>query len=175
MFSLDNGAIYVSTGLLARLQNDSQLASLIATALTPLVRADNTHSQEAARQRARQNDIPSLLAITLTAGLAAIPIAKHAAKEQERLSNQLRLASDQVAIDWLQRAGYDVAEAPRALQRLTDTLQTESRFGSNMLSNEMRLKDRLAEIRNALPAPAAAEVVSRPAPNGLTPIARKFS
>src|SRR5688572_24268126 len=30
VFCLDNGAIYVSTGLLARVQNDSQLAALIA-------------------------------------------------------------------------------------------------------------------------------------------------
>jgi len=35
IFCLDNGAAYVSTGLLARLQNDSQLAMLLAPELNP--------------------------------------------------------------------------------------------------------------------------------------------
>ena len=34
-FCLDNGAIYLSTGLLARVQNEAQLATFIATELTP--------------------------------------------------------------------------------------------------------------------------------------------
>jgi hypothetical protein len=53
-FVLGSGAAYVSTGLIARLDNESQLAAVIAMPLAALVRHDNDKLSADQRQRATQ-------------------------------------------------------------------------------------------------------------------------
>lgn len=173
VFCLDNGAIYVSTGLLARLQNEAQLSSLIATELTPVVRGDSAQSEEVARKRAKNSAIPNILLVAVTAGLAAFPLTDADNKAREKLSDQLRLDSDKLAVSWLQKAGVDLAEMPRAYQRLLDTLQAEGRFGIGTLSSKSGLEGRLEEIKQAMPADLTATAAT--APDVFQPIARRFA
>jgi beta-barrel assembly-enhancing protease len=175
VFCLDNGAIYVSTGLLARLQNEAQLSSLLATELTPVVRGDSAQSEEVARKRAKQSAIPNILLVAVTAGLAAFPLTDADNKAREKVSDQLRLDSDRLAVTWLQRAGVDLAEMPRAYQRLLETLQAEGRFGIGTLSSKSGLEGRLEEIKQAMPADLIGTAAAATAPDAFQPIARRFA
>lgn len=154
VYCLDNGAIYVSTGLLARLQNESQLVGLIAPEIASLVRQDLASKQNLLeKQYAPVRFIPNLLLIAATAGFAAVPIIDKDQTEQRALKEKLQLESDQLAFSWLQQANFDIAEAPRAAKRLLDTLTREDRFGSPVLANRLDLEARLRSLNQALPNP----------------------
>jgi len=73
-FVLNNGASYVSTGLLARLEDEKQLAAMIALSLAPVVRHDAQTNSAEGRKRVVRSYLPNLLIITATAGLGAIAI-----------------------------------------------------------------------------------------------------
>jgi hypothetical protein len=179
-FGLDNGALYVSTGLLARLRNESQLAGLIAAEIAPTVRRDDLKSQETARQRTVRRAIPNILFITATGGLGALALAKSDNTAQRNVDTQLRLESDQVAMRWVQQAGYTIEEVPRGLERVRDALSAEQRFGLTELANVNGLNARIDSLRRAMPtaAPAPAESATA-APTSSTDelpaLARRFT
>jgi hypothetical protein len=88
---LDNGAIYISTGLLARLQNESQLAALITTEI------------------------------------ASAPMFVKYLDRKDQINGRLQLGAYHLAYGWLQQNGFDIAEAPRAVQCLLDTVCIKNR------------------------------------------------
>ena len=151
-FVLKNGAFYVSTGLVARLESEPEFAALVALPLAALCRgdADKLHSDQ--RQRVLKNLVPNLLLITLTAGLGTPSIIKsdahHAAEESERL----RAASDAVALHWLAAAGYAPASAPLAMTHLLDGLAAEDRSGAPEFSDPAELTARRAALERMLAA-----------------------
>jgi hypothetical protein len=68
----------------------------------------------------------------------------------------------------------DLAEIPRAYQRLLDTLQEEGRFGLTTLASKSGLEGRLQDIKQAITAdPSGATTV--PEADALQPIARRFA
>jgi beta-barrel assembly-enhancing protease len=149
-FVLDNGACYVSTGLLARLDDEPQLAALIAMPLAAVVRHDRQNLGAAGRQSALRSFIPNLLLITATAGLGAPVIEKAHAKARADAQNRAEAASDAVAMNWLAAAGYDPPAAPAALRRLRELLAAEQRFGNTEFSDAALLATRADSLEAAL-------------------------
>jgi hypothetical protein len=156
-FALDNGATYVSTGLIARLSNDTQLAGLIAAPLAAIVRHDDQTLHRTMRERFLASFIPSLVVITATAGLGAVPLASATNKAQEALRVKLQAASDGAALQWLKQAGYDPSEVPRGLQGLLDELTREQRFGNANLNRSDMITARIASFTQGMPTAEATD------------------
>ena len=175
-FGLDNGAVYISTGLLARLRNDSQLAGLIAAEISSTIRHDSQNGDESSRQRAARRAIPNIFLVAVTAGLAAIPLSKGDAEARRTIEEQLQLDSDRVALQWLRAADYQTGEVPRGLQRLLDALTAEKRFGLTVLASPSGLAGRMASFKQAMP-PEATAAAAEPAAaaEALAPFARRFT
>jgi predicted Zn-dependent protease len=170
-FVLKNGAFYLSTGLIARLQSEPEFAALIALPLAALCRGDADKLQSDQHQRVVNNFVPNLLLITLTAGFAAPSITKGNANHESAERDQLRDASDAVALHWLAAAGYSPGAAPLALTHLLDGLAAEHRSGTPEFSNPTELTSRRAALEKALaqsesapPTPATPAAAAAPAP-----------
>ncbi|HET9473016.1 MAG TPA: M48 family metalloprotease [Steroidobacteraceae bacterium] len=149
VFALDNGATYVSTGLLARLENDSQVASLIAPEIASVV-APNTERQANFDEKQRRHLGPKLLAVIATAGIAAFPITSSENKAYSALQDAIILDNDKTGLGWARAAGFDVSQAPFAAQRLRELLAAENLSGSNRLANSSGLDARAAQLTKAL-------------------------
>jgi hypothetical protein len=103
IFCLENGAAYVSTGLLARLQNDSQLAMLLAPELSSVL-APNTAIQQEYDAKVRRQAGPKILAVIATAGLAVFPMMSSENKAYDAHVEAIVLENDKVGLDWARRA-----------------------------------------------------------------------
>ncbi|MEY4588536.1 MAG: hypothetical protein RL497_612 [Pseudomonadota bacterium] len=159
IYCLDNGAIYLSTGLMGRLQNESQLAGLLASEMAVVFRQD-ADSKNDLREKlyAPKRAIPNILAVVFTGGLAAIPIVAMDEKKNKILADQLQSDSDKLAIQWLRKAGFDTRQAPLAATRLIHTLTTENQFGTTTLSNVTALTRRRTELEAAITGGADSEL-----------------
>ena len=176
VFALGNGATYVSTGLIARVANDSQLASLIAPEIAGVI-APNTTLEGSLDEKNRKLLGAKLLAIVATAGVAAFPMASSEAKQYSAHSTAVILDNDTTALRWARAAGFDIAQAPLATQRLKELLAGESFSGSNRLSNSADLNERGTQLGNALQALAdpAAKAPTPDAAEPLRSLSRKLS
>ena len=150
-FLLDNGVTYVSTGLIARLANETQLAGLIAAQVAGVVRHDDQTLHRTMRDRFVAQFIPSLVVITATVGMGAIPLGNAANRAEEAQRRKLEAASDAVALGWLKRAGYDPRQVSQGVQRLLDALTREQRFGTTELAKADTLTARVESFTNGLP------------------------
>ena len=149
-FMLDNGASYVSTGLLARLEDENQLAALIAMPLAAVARHDRQNLKTAGRQHVLRSFLPNLLLIAATAGLGTPALVKADAKAVADEQTRFQTASDAVALRWLAQAGYDPKAAPAALRQLRDLLAAEQRSGSSEFSDAAALTSRADSLDRAL-------------------------
>lgn len=147
IYILDNSAIYVSTGLLARLQNESQLAGLLAVDLSAFVQQNTQNSNAFMAKKMPLN----LFLVVATGGIAALPVMSKEESDKKKFESEARLASDKLAYQWLQAGGFDIAEPARAIKRLLDTLTAEDRFGEPELAKRLTLEDRLRGLNKALP------------------------
>lgn len=162
-FVLDNGAAYVSTGLIARLDDEAELAALLALPQAATIRQDRATLSESARRHALHNLIPNLLLLTVTAGLGAPAVGKSDRRQRNDDALRTQAASDAVALQWLRAAGYDPAAAARAARHLHDRLLAEDRNGGGDYSDPALLAAR-AESLDALATSAARETVEPAAP-----------
>jgi beta-barrel assembly-enhancing protease len=138
-FVLPRGRIYVHSGLLARLENEAQLATVLARALT-LARMGPALERRASSARMDEvfNAMPATIATALAAedggGVLLSPTA--AAILGNRLSvpyvaavtgygRELETEADAGALRRVVRAGYDPKQAPKAFERL----RREARIG----------------------------------------------
>jgi len=149
-FVLKNGAFYLSTGLIARLESEAEFAALISLPLAALCRGDADKLSSDQRQRAIGNLVPNLLLVTLTVGLGAPSIARANAHKTTEEREQLRDASDAVALRWLAAAGYDPKAAPLAMTDLIQGLAAEDRTGIPEFSNPGELTSRRAALERAV-------------------------
>jgi hypothetical protein len=176
-FLLDNGVTYVSTGLIARLSNETQLAGLIAAQVAGVVRHDDQTLHRTMRDRFVAQFIPSLVVITATVGMGTGALASAANRAEEAQRRKLQAASDAVALGWLERAGYDPREVPQGVQRLLDALTREQRFGTTELAKADTLTARVESFTQGLPPGDSngAQVGKSSAADWWRPAARRFA
>ncbi|MDH3377732.1 MAG: M48 family metalloprotease [Gammaproteobacteria bacterium] len=113
-FALPNGSIYINVGLLARLDNEAQLATVLAHETAHFV---DKHSLRQRRQVKSASAIATGVAMagsavsTVAAGLIGISSMYGYSRELER-------DADRLGYDRLQTVGYDVAESVRVFEHL---------------------------------------------------------
>ena len=131
-FAYPNGVIYVHTGLLARLENDAQLAVILAHELT-----HTTHRHGLRGQRKAQNATAFLATFTVaTAGLGSLLGGVGTLAAISGYSQDLEREADRAGFDLMLAAGYDPREAPRTFVLLRkEALRNQAKepffFGSH--------------------------------------------
>ncbi len=181
-FAFPNGAIYVHTGLLARLDNEAQLATVLG------------HEISHVTQRHGQRHYKTMMAWSIPAQIGAIVVG---AQVQRRTDNPVYAAmanlgvslglsaavngygrkledqADRVGLRYMAEKGYEPREGPRVWDTFTDVYGEESEienfFWGNHSTNEVRKENLKEEIRRHYaraegggPAVAAAEPASVP-------------
>ncbi len=116
-FSLADGQIYVHTGLLARLENEAQLAAVLAHEAHHV--AAHHHIQADKYRRNRGNvagGVASLLNMNAGEGVSYGSEYRYVA--QSVYSDEMEFEADAGSVSLISRAGYAPVAAVRALERL---------------------------------------------------------
>jgi len=140
-----NGNVYINIGLLARLENEAQLAHVLSHEVAHVV-----HRHSLKTSYSRQNTIVAAHITDLLmfgTSLAYLPyISQLAAYSQDQ-----ELESDQFAMEYMYRANYDVRQAQEVFRVIQETKVTESVPGSIYASHPTH-QQRVAQARQWIAA-----------------------
>jgi predicted Zn-dependent protease len=159
-FAFPNGAIYVHTGLLAKLDNEAQLAIVLG------------HEISHVTQRHGQRQYKSMMSWAIPAQIGAIVVGVQVNRRTDNpvfaamaglgvslglsaavngYGRKLEDQADRVGLRYMAGDGYDPREAPRVWDTFTDVYGDESRmenfFWSNHSTNDVRKSNLREEIR----------------------------
>src|SRR3990172_658882 len=179
-FAMPNGRVYVHTGLLARFENEAQLATVLGHELTHVTNRDALRFQRDATNK--------MIALNVLAIAASIGVAVAGGKQAERgnvvgaavlsqtanaiLGLGLQLAAlaaikgygrdmerqaDDEGLARMVKAGYDPTQAPRAYQPLKKDGGDPSRLENFFFGNHPPLDERIETTGALLATRYAAE------------------
>jgi len=151
-FAMPNGALYIHTGLLARLDNEAQLATILGHEMVHV-----THRHAIRDFRSAKNKTAFLATMNVTFG--GVPVLGGLAdligafgttaaitgyaRDQER-------EADAEGLDLMVRAGYDPAEAPKSFEGMKKELDEEKIKESFFYSSHPRLQERIENFDAAI-------------------------
>ncbi len=153
-FAFANGAIYVHTGILARMDNEAQLASLLAH---EMAHASHRHQLREFRGVRNKSAVFASMRATL-GGLPAIGGLATALGELGTVaavtgySRDLEREADQVGIEWMVAAGYDPKEAPKLFLHLKAEAEEEEIKEPFFFGSHPKLKERIRNYEEFLEA-----------------------
>ena len=179
-FAMPNGRTYIHTGLLARVENESQLAMILGHELTHVTNRDALRFERDATTK--------IIALNVLAIAASIGVAVAAGKQAERgnqvgaavlsqtasviLGLGLQLAAlaaingygrdiereaDETGLKRMVKAGYDPKQAPRVFELLKKDGGDPSRLENFFLGNHPRLDERIENTNEFLKTRYAVE------------------
>ena len=138
-FIYPNGVIYVHTGLLARMDNEAQLATLLSHEMTHA-----THRHAIKQFRDARNKTAFLAVLTYgTSGLAAPLGALGTLAAIRGYSREHEAEADREGFKLMVRAGYDPGEAPKLFLHLKQEVEEQKIKGPFFFSTHPRLCERL--------------------------------
>jgi len=151
-FAMPNGALYVHSGLLARLDNEAQLATVLGH---EMVHA--THRHAIRDFRSSQNKTAVLA--TMNVAVGGVPLLGGIAdlvgtfgttaaitgyaRDQER-------EADREGLDLMVRAGYDPAEASKAFFEMKKELDEQKTKEPFFYSSHPRLQERIENFESSM-------------------------
>jgi beta-barrel assembly-enhancing protease len=151
-FAFPNGVIYVHTGLLARLDNEAQLAALLGHEMTHA-----THRHAIREARDAKNKRAWLAGIHTTLGglpgigsLASVLGEIGATAAVTGYSRDLERQADVEGLRLAVKAGYDPAEAPKLFQMLKREAEQEKVQAPLFYATHPRLQERIATYEEML-------------------------
>ncbi len=135
-FVLPNGSIYVNTGLIAAMENEAQMATVLAHEGIHFL---NKHS---ALQRQNYH---STVGVSWAVALLGIPFLPDiiAASSIFGYSQELENEADLLGYKRLQKAGYDVQQAPRTFEHLALEAKANKVPEPFFFSTHPKLKSRI--------------------------------
>jgi Putative Zn-dependent protease, contains TPR repeats len=135
-FALPNGSIYVNAGLLARFQNEAQLASVLAHE-----GAHFTH-----RHSLQQLDrVQNAAAFAMVGAMLRVPLAGDAVAMSSIFgySREHETEADEVGFRRLVRAGYDPREAIKTFEQLQAEIVASGIKAPYFFADHPKLQDRI--------------------------------
>ena len=149
-FALANGTVVVNSGLFDILENEAQLASVLAHEVA------HATQRHAWRQQQYHKGSRTAMKIAGILGSAALGDSSLAAATElidnairNGYSRSLENQADRLGLQYMYEAGYDIREAPRVWQVMTRKYGDHgSNFWSNHDNNTTRRSYLMAEIRN---------------------------
>jgi beta-barrel assembly-enhancing protease len=172
-FAMPNGKIYIHTGLLSRVENESQLAMILGHEMTHVT---NRHALMFNRDAQNKQIWFSALAIAASLGVA-VATGKQQGKGNYVSAEVLRTTSnlllglglelafiasvngfgrdlerdaDREGMDRMVKAGYDPREAPRVFALLKDDHGDGSKLENFFFGNHPRLDERITNTEELL-------------------------
>lgn len=134
-FALPNGSIYFNVGLLARIENEAQLAAVLAHESVHFIRK---HSY---KQRVSSKNAAAF-------ALSGIPFSSLAAVSSiSGFSQDLEREADTMGYKRLVKAGYDPKEAAKVFQLLADEVKALGVKEPYFFSSHPKLIDRINEFK----------------------------
>jgi tetratricopeptide (TPR) repeat protein len=181
-FAYPHGSLYVHTGILARMENEDQLATVLGHEMTHVENRHMVRQQRAARNRAVGLTIAAVGALVLLEiaeidalddghwlaaahidffGQVIVDLGLQLAyvAAVNGYGRQLETEADVGAFAKLEAAGYDLREAPVVYEKLYEERGDTRRAEAFFFGSHPRLKERIADSRQYLsgrPAPAVA-------------------
>jgi len=172
-FTYPTGSIYVHTGLLARLENEAQLAVVLGHEMTHATHRHALEFERSARNKAIGFSIASIAASIWVAGKAGAR-AEEGDWRDAYMVNQignilvglgLQLAfiaavngfgrelereADEVGLERTVAAGYDPRQGPRVFEILKDDRGDDRRMEVFFFGSHPRLDERIADMKELL-------------------------
>jgi beta-barrel assembly-enhancing protease len=148
-FALPNGAIYLHTGILARMENEAQLATVLGHELTHF-----THRHSVKQIRSLQNKttffgvfqvmLPGLEGLTSPLG------ALWTLASTSGYSRELETEADEQGLRTMVMAGYDPKQAPVVIELLRQNLDEQKVEEPFFFGTHPRLEERIGNYRRLL-------------------------
>jgi beta-barrel assembly-enhancing protease len=174
-FAYPNGALYVHTGLLARVENEAQLATVLGHEITHVINRDAVRQYRSTRNKVIAANVA---AIAASIGVSAVAgdqwrrgnavtgaVISQTANVMLGLGLQLGLLAavngygrsiedeaDVGAMRLLTQAGYDLNEAPKVHQMLLQRYGDPSRLENFFFGNHARNQERIENYERMLSA-----------------------
>jgi predicted Zn-dependent protease len=151
-FALPNGAVYIHTGILARMDNEAQLATLLAHEMT---HATNRHSVMSFRGLKNKTAVVASLqgtvgTVPLVGDMVTSMGALGATTSVYGHSRELESEADTVGLGLMVRAGYDPREAPKLFLHMKKELEDEKIKEPFFFGTHPRLEDRVDNFESLL-------------------------
>jgi len=151
-FAFPNGQVYVHTGMLARIDNEAQLATLLGHEITHA-----THRHSARERRSYRNKAAVMASMRATFGtLPAVGELTNALGELgakaavSGYSKGLESEADRVGLQRMIAAGYDPREAPKLFDHLLAELAEEGEEEPFFFGSHPKLQNRKANFEKAV-------------------------
>ncbi len=179
-FALPNGRVFIHTGLLARLENEAQLATVLSHELTHVT---HRHALKAFRDERNKRLLFGVAGIAASLGVAVAageqarggnPVGAEVLRQTSNVllglgltlayaasvtgySRNLEREADEEGTARLVKAGYDPKEAPKVFALLQKDYGDRGRIESFFFGSHPRLADRIENTTNLLRTRYAAE------------------
>ena len=145
-FTFPDGTIYIHTGILARMDNEAQLAALLGHEMTHAI---NRHTVKFFRDL--KNKTAFYTTFSVTAGgvggaygdLASILGAVGVQAAIYGYSKDNEREADEIGFKAIAEAGYDVTETPKLFKHLQDNFDKEKKNEPFFFGTHPRLKERI--------------------------------
>ena len=145
-FAFPNGVIYIHTGLLARMENEAQLATLIAHEMT-----HSTHRHNVRQYRTLKNKTTFAAILGgLAGGIGTMFGTVGAMASISGFSQDLETEADNEGIRLVMQAGYDTSEAPRLFAHLQREVEEEQIKEPFFFGTHPRLQERIDNYESFL-------------------------
>jgi len=135
-FALPNGSVYINTGLLARLQNEAQLATVLAHEGAHFV---HRHSYQQSER------VKNVATLALIVGMAGVPLVGDvvALSSMMGFSREHETESDSIGYQRLIAAGYSAKEAPKTFEHLIAEIKALDINEPFFFASHPKLQDRV--------------------------------
>ena len=142
-FALPNGAIYIHTGILARMENEAQLAALLAHEMTHCTHRHSLKTLRNMKDRtqaksATVRELAQLLGIT--GSIASI----------NGYTRELETEADRVGLDLVVKANYDPNEALKLFEHLKQEDEVEGVEEPYFLGTHPKVQQRIEKVNRWL-------------------------
>ncbi|HRH82022.1 MAG TPA: M48 family metallopeptidase [Thiobacillaceae bacterium] len=139
-FAVPNGSLYVNEGLIARADNEAQLATVIAHEGAHFTHRHGYRSQQEAKSTTGFALVVAMLGVPLVGDLLALSSITGYSRDMER-------EADRQGFQRLERAGYDPREAPAVFEHLAREVKASEIKEPFFFSSHPRLEERIESFR----------------------------
>lgn len=145
-FALPNGSIYFNIGLLAMLENEAQLATIVAHEGAHFTHRHSYQTRQGLKNTAAGAMIAVMVGVPpiIATGIGGASVAGH--------SRDLEREADQVGFERLARAGYDVTEAVKPFEFLAIYTKASGDDYPGIYASHPRLEERIESYNELIRA-----------------------
>ena len=153
-FAFPNGVIYVHTGILARMDNEAQLAALLAHEMIHCTHRHTLRVLRSIKDRPAYFDAvrKTLAKIVMTRGLAQFLGITGSMAAISGYTRELETEADRVGLDLMVKANYDPREALKLFEHLRQEIEIEGFEEPYFFGTHPNVHQRIENVNNWLVA-----------------------